>query len=168
MAYCIYTAASVAVQDVNAGDVIAAHKMQTLLRALRAGITTCPMLQRSLDIIINNLKAHTVGSQTLFDANSPSTSLYPDQASIFPPSQATDTWQPLQFATSYPTLGDGQSTLAPPLAAGGFLPAFPYTDGPFDPLNGTVTEALDLASFSFLDCFPENRIDDTQSDWFTS
>jgi len=55
IAYCIYTVASVMVHDVNKGDVDA--KMMTFLRALKEGITTCPVVQRSLDIINNGLKS---------------------------------------------------------------------------------------------------------------
>lgn len=55
MAYCIYTGASVIVHDVKAGDLDASRKMQTFLRALQQGTITCPLLQRSLDIINNCL-----------------------------------------------------------------------------------------------------------------
>jgi len=57
MGYCIYTGASVMIHDVKAGDTDATQKMQTFLRALQQGTTTCPILQRSLDIINNCLKA---------------------------------------------------------------------------------------------------------------
>jgi hypothetical protein len=54
--YCIYTGASVMTHDVKAGDVDASRKMQTFLRALHQGTKTCPILQRSLDIINNCLR----------------------------------------------------------------------------------------------------------------
>lgn len=57
MAYCIYTAASAMIQDVKAGDLEASTKMSTFLRALKGGVTTCPVVQRSLDIINNSLQA---------------------------------------------------------------------------------------------------------------
>lgn len=57
MAYCIYTGASVMIQDVKKGDVDANTKMQTFLNALRQGITTCPVVQRSLDIITNGMRS---------------------------------------------------------------------------------------------------------------
>jgi hypothetical protein len=60
MAYCIYTAASVMMQDVKTGDIDANIKMQTFLHALRQGITTCPVVQRSLDIITSGLRADAV------------------------------------------------------------------------------------------------------------
>lgn len=56
MSYCIYTGASVITQDAKSGDIDATLKMQTFLRALRQGITTCPILQRSLDIITKNFR----------------------------------------------------------------------------------------------------------------
>ena len=60
MAYCVYTAASVMMQDMKAGDFEASIRMQTFLRALRQAIETCPVVQRSLDIITNGLKSESV------------------------------------------------------------------------------------------------------------
>lgn len=59
MSYCIYTAASVMIKDVKAGDLEANGKMKTFLRALKQGTNTCPLTQRSLDIINNNLQFNT-------------------------------------------------------------------------------------------------------------
>lgn len=55
MAYCLYTGASVMMQDVNAGDLEANVKMMTFLEALEEGTKTCPIVQRSLDIIKSGL-----------------------------------------------------------------------------------------------------------------
>lgn len=55
IAYCIYTGASIIVPDVKAGDLEASTKMQTFLRALHGGVATCPLVQRSIDIITNSL-----------------------------------------------------------------------------------------------------------------
>lgn len=60
MAYCIYTAASAMAQDVKSGELEAKVKMSTFLRALKGGLKTCPILQRSIDIINNSLQ----GSQS--------------------------------------------------------------------------------------------------------
>jgi hypothetical protein len=57
IAYCIYTGASVLIPDVNAGDLDASTRMQTFLRALKGGVRTCPLVQRSIDIISNSLNA---------------------------------------------------------------------------------------------------------------
>lgn len=67
MSYCIYTAASVMIKDAKAGDVEANWKMQTFLRALKQGIKTCPLIQRSLDIINNNLQSKTPKLTSLHD-----------------------------------------------------------------------------------------------------
>jgi hypothetical protein len=68
MAYCIYTAASAMIQDVKAGDLDAHAKMDTFLRALNGGRTTCPVIQRSLDIINKSLEpkaANNINSEGL-------------------------------------------------------------------------------------------------------
>ncbi|KAH8879521.1 hypothetical protein GQ53DRAFT_738654 [Thozetella sp. PMI_491] len=57
--YCIYTGASIMVQDVLAGDIEASIEMQTFLRALKQVTTTCPLAQRSIDIITNGLRSDT-------------------------------------------------------------------------------------------------------------
>jgi hypothetical protein len=59
--YCIYTGASVIVQDVKAGDLEAKSKMETFLGALRGGVSTCPLVQRSIDIITNSTKPNSRG-----------------------------------------------------------------------------------------------------------
>ncbi|OAA55544.1 Transcription factor [Niveomyces insectorum RCEF 264] len=61
MAYCVYTGASVMVQDVKLGDEAASRKIQTFLRALRLGVTSCPLVQRSLDIITESLRGQPAG-----------------------------------------------------------------------------------------------------------
>lgn len=50
MAYCVYTGASVMVQDVAAGDLETNMKILTFLEVLKEGTTTCPIVQRCLDI----------------------------------------------------------------------------------------------------------------------
>lgn len=44
------------VQDVKSGDLEAKVKMSTFLRALKGGLKTCPIVQRSIDIINNSLQ----------------------------------------------------------------------------------------------------------------
>src|SRR3954447_12004114 len=51
IAYCIYTGASAMLQGVKSGDSEASTRMETFLRALNTGVQSCPILQRSLDII---------------------------------------------------------------------------------------------------------------------
>lgn len=67
MAYCIYTGASVLVPDVNAGDHDAKSKINTFLRALKGGLKTCPIVQRSIDII--NIGLKPAGHSKTVDAN---------------------------------------------------------------------------------------------------
>lgn len=57
MVYCVYTGACGLIQDVRAGDQAARAKMNTFIRALEGGRTTCPIVQRSLDIITNSLES---------------------------------------------------------------------------------------------------------------
>jgi len=56
MGYCIYTGASAIVEDAKKDDGAANATMQTYLRALNAGLSRCPLLERSLHIIIKGLK----------------------------------------------------------------------------------------------------------------
>ncbi|PVH80506.1 hypothetical protein DL98DRAFT_560308 [Cadophora sp. DSE1049] len=51
IAYCIYTGASAMIQGVKSGDTDANTRMETFLRALNIGVQSCPILQKSLDII---------------------------------------------------------------------------------------------------------------------
>ena len=69
IAYCVYTGASVIMQDVKRGDLDANIKMQTFLQCLRQSTTTCPIVQRSLDIITNGLRSEPATvPQTELDA----------------------------------------------------------------------------------------------------
>ena len=56
MAYCTYTAASAMIPDVKSGDIEAKKKMNTFLRALNGATNSCPIVQRSIDIINNSLQ----------------------------------------------------------------------------------------------------------------
>lgn len=138
MAYCIYTGASVMTHDVKTGDAEARGKMQTFLRALQHGMVACPLLQRSFDIISNSLRP--------------------------------DNMRPSPDATTIPK-DDGRNHITTSnFMAANYLPAFPYVDPPVyasfgtdDTVNRT---SMDLDAFPFLDCFPENHIDTTTSEWY--
>jgi hypothetical protein len=56
MGYCIYTGASAILEDAKKADGAANATMQNYLRALNAGMSRCPLLERSLHIIIKGLK----------------------------------------------------------------------------------------------------------------
>jgi len=45
------------IPDVKAGDLEAEAKMRTFRRALNGAITSCPIVQRSIDIINNSLQS---------------------------------------------------------------------------------------------------------------
>lgn len=120
IAYCVYTGASVMIQDVKTGDLEATLKMESFLRALREGIKACPIVQRSLEIITQGLNAES----TAIHAN--------NEESVS---------------------GEGFPR--------NYLPAFPTPD-----LSGAIELAevdnfsgMDLEVFSFLDCFPEDNLD---------
>ncbi|KAH7131214.1 fungal-specific transcription factor domain-containing protein [Dactylonectria macrodidyma] len=56
MGYCIYTGASAILEDAKSNQGTAHPTMQTFLRALNGGMRKCPLLERSLHIIIKGLK----------------------------------------------------------------------------------------------------------------
>ncbi|KAF9872859.1 Nitrogen assimilation transcription factor nit-4 [Colletotrichum karsti] len=57
MGYCIYTGASAVLEEAKKGDDAANAVMKTFLRALNTGMRRCPLLERSLNIIIKGLKS---------------------------------------------------------------------------------------------------------------
>jgi hypothetical protein len=57
MGYCIYTGASVVLEDAKQKSGSASATMQTFIRALNTGMRRCPLLERSLNIIIKGLQA---------------------------------------------------------------------------------------------------------------
>ncbi|KAL4757110.1 uncharacterized protein BDW70DRAFT_118698 [Aspergillus foveolatus] len=67
MSYCIYTGVLVMIKDAKSGDLDANGKIQTFLRALKGGIKTCPLIQRSLVIINNSLQSRTPKLATAYD-----------------------------------------------------------------------------------------------------
>ncbi|KAI0141251.1 hypothetical protein GGR57DRAFT_509232 [Xylariaceae sp. FL1272] len=55
MGYCIYTGASAILEDAKSGKGAANDTIKTFLRALNAGMKNCPLLERSLNIIVKGL-----------------------------------------------------------------------------------------------------------------
>lgn len=55
MGYCIYTGASAILEDAKCGKGTANEILRTYLRALNAGMKNCPLLERSLNIIVKGL-----------------------------------------------------------------------------------------------------------------
>ena len=171
MAYCIYTSASVLLNDVNAGDREAREGMDTLLRALRGGIATCPVLQRSLDIITNNLRpvksAAPARASPAGQGQSNATDNMPLTAH-----DLTSDWLGPQHNTDMTGLF-GQQDNSNTLGTNGniptsLLPAFLFSDGAGDSATSLFGSGLGNDPFSSLDCFPEVRMDSLSSEWFTS
>ena len=55
MGYCIYTGASAILEDAKKGHENAHSTLRTFLRALNSGMRRCPLLERSLKIIVKGL-----------------------------------------------------------------------------------------------------------------
>ncbi|RBR25047.1 uncharacterized protein FIESC28_02171 [Fusarium coffeatum] len=65
MGYCIYTGASAVLEEAKNNDGATHPTMQTFLRALNRGMAKCPLLERSLHIIVKGLKRSPVQRTTL-------------------------------------------------------------------------------------------------------
>lgn len=127
IAYCIYTGASALVHDVRAGDVDASFKMETYFRALKQGQRTCPLLQRSQEIISNGLRPE---------------------------------------APQYTSAPGGDAADSGGLFARSYLPAFPYRDLQLDLNEASNLGGMDLDTFSLLDSYPENHINNGIGGWY--
>jgi hypothetical protein len=80
-------------QDARSGDLDAKTKLDTFVRALQGGIKTCPIVQRSLEIIVSNLNAARPQESA---GNSASTLQTDDQVPLpaFPRQVNPGTWTP--------------------------------------------------------------------------
>jgi hypothetical protein len=81
-------------QDVKMGDMNANAKMQTLLRCLEGGTRSCPLIQRSIDIITTNLGSHVSDHVRQVPAEAPTQASAPLVANYLLPAfpyQAGDT-----------------------------------------------------------------------------
>ncbi|KLU83191.1 hypothetical protein MAPG_02256 [Magnaporthiopsis poae ATCC 64411] len=143
MGYCIYTGASAILEDAKGGNDVSQNALRTFLRALNTGMRRCPLLERSLKIIVKGM-------------NTPSTTVSAPQR------------QPPQPRQHHPG-GDGTDTVAVGEQAAhtqapfyGYIPAFPYIDPiasvDFD-LDSYLGGARGEGSMVGLDCFPEMQID---------
>ncbi|CAK7207287.1 hypothetical protein SEUCBS139899_010097 [Sporothrix eucalyptigena] len=133
MAYCVYTGASVLVQDVKQGDVAAGAKIQTFLRALRLGVASCPLVRRSLDIITASLGAETSSAASQQPPNEKEVVVVESSESDSPsPPAAPNIIQPNvmmdqpTLMTGTPAPLDNSSSAGNPLMMRNYLPAFPY------------------------------------------
>ncbi|KAJ6440154.1 fungal specific transcription factor domain-containing protein [Purpureocillium lavendulum] len=57
MGYCIYTGASAILEDAKKGSDSSQATLQTFLRALNTGMKRCPLLERSMKIIVKGMSA---------------------------------------------------------------------------------------------------------------
>lgn len=183
-AYCIYTGASVLVRDVKAGNELARVKLDNLLTALRGGLTTCPILRRSIDIVERGLaNREGRGSSRPHDTNT--TSLPRHMAATQPTSSVRD--PNLQWRTTgvpdwsidsasapaiqhtmdpqavWPTNQDSNLWLTGTSDLG--LPAFPFMAADLETAGNAPHTRPTMDTFNILDCFPEARMDQAQGDW---
>lgn len=148
MAYCAYTSASITLQDYRAGLPDAQRRMQTFLRALTAALTTCPVLQRSIDIINNALNerppapASTIAPPSL----STLTSAIRNEPIADDPMALFD-WGN-DISTQDGRLGSGDPNV--------LLPAFLFGDSQPQPSSWS---GVDFGAGTSLDCFPEIQLD---------
>ncbi|KJR88101.1 uncharacterized protein SPSK_07014 [Sporothrix schenckii 1099-18] len=141
MAYCVYTGASVLVQDMKQSrhrrrqDTAAASKIQTFLRALRQGMASCPLVRRSLDIITASLGNSRVVSIDRDEDEAAATEIDDVVAAAVPPATVPDPVMavsppPPQPQPRPPPLDDSASSSGSvppdPLSVRNYLPAFPY------------------------------------------
>lgn len=66
MGYCIYTGASVSLEDAKKNNNSAHPSLRTFLRALNSGMRRCRLLERSLNIIIKEM-SHSFQDQTILE-----------------------------------------------------------------------------------------------------
>jgi hypothetical protein len=136
MGYCIYTGASVVLEDAkSSGQGVGHPVLRTFLRALNAGMRRCPLLERSLNIIVKGLNRSA-----------------PERREAPPAARANGS--------------DQDATPVPGGAAGGvhlnpYIPAFPYLDPPmpFDFSMDACLNEHNINSMAVLDCFPEMQLD---------
>ncbi|EMR68592.1 putative tpa: zn 2cys6 transcription factor protein [Eutypa lata UCREL1] len=73
MGYCIYTGASVMLEHTKKGQDGANNTMRTFLRALQAGSRRCPLLERSLNIVIRSLQPSGIQRPPIVTGSNPAT-----------------------------------------------------------------------------------------------
>lgn len=137
MGYCIYTGASAVLEDAKSSGQGAAHPvLRTFLRALNVGMRRCPLLERSLNIIVRGL------------------------------SRAPPDRQDMPELRTHASDPDGTQTPTMQGAAGGmhvnpYIPAFPYLDHsiPLDLNMDSYFVDHNISAMAVLDCFPEMQLD---------
>lgn len=67
MGYCIYTGASAILEDARYHRGTADATLRTFLRALNSGMRRCPLLERSLNIVVKGLNSDTEPDRAMSD-----------------------------------------------------------------------------------------------------
>lgn len=139
MAYSIYIAATIAVQDLLSQNLLTSKSIQTFLRGLESIKSSCPGIQRSIDVI----SKHSSSSSSLSSTNEGEN----EQSTIDPLS-----------SISTEDIFDNSTSIVP------FdqLPPFPLANMSFLnlPTNDSGIESESIANpFVYLNSFP--------SDWST-
>ncbi|VUC20450.1 unnamed protein product [Clonostachys rosea] len=131
MGYCIYTGASAILEDAKRNKGPASQTLKTYLRALNAGMKTCPLLERSLQIIVKGLNRYPADSSLTF-------SDHPQPQGV----------AEVDFHVNSATMNS-------------YIPAFPYLgpDMSMDFCGGSYLGNQNPDSMSMLDCFPEMQTD---------
>lgn len=153
MAYCSYTAATVAVQDTRDGVPGARRRLDTYIRALKALSQSCPGIRRSIDIISRCLASDVVGA-SLADYDQ---TKEPLSGAADATANEQQTLKSMNESQSVP-VGDIDSMQYQ-------MPAFPFGyDAPSFDGNGPVNAAPSAQDpgtqcFSNLDSYPQNWLD---------
>ncbi|CAI6080465.1 unnamed protein product [Clonostachys chloroleuca] len=131
MGYCIYTGASAILEDAKCNKGPASQTLKTYLRALNAGMKTCPLLERSLQIIVKGLNRYPSSSSMNLSGHSQSQGV-----------------AEVDFHLNAAT-------------ANSYIPAFPYLgpDMSMDFCGSSYLGNQNPDSMSMLDCFPEMQTD---------
>lgn len=168
MAYCIYIAASIFVSDIKNDNAEGCWRMDTLLRALTHGSATSPILQRSIDIIVNSLGPYLEAvpggwsSRGRANTNQNRATTVGSMSSLGPVASSADRGNGLTSQLNESATGDIPWAMTP----GTSLPAFLFPNVGLD-LNGeSLRNAGGADAFSLLDAFPEQRIEGDQGEWF--
>lgn len=138
MGYCIYTGASAVLEDARNGNQASNSILRTFLRALNTGMRRCPLLERSLTIIVKSLNR-------------------PPQ----PTRQTADSMPFLHDDGANDHSGRFNASSIPP---NNYIPAFPFLGPPTamdfdaDTFFGSAGGG-DAGSMAMLDCYPEMQMD---------
>ncbi|OAA66455.1 Transcription factor [Niveomyces insectorum RCEF 264] len=191
VAYCIYTGASVIVSDVRSGDAAAARSIQTFLHALTEGRASCPLVERSIDIINSGLQIDDAAVPPAPSAPAPAPPpvaagqldrvgghVAVETDTVAAPGTQQDT---IVVATvpSDPNVHDpgnghahnhGHHDMADMhmhmQMHRNYLPAFPYRDLPTDGTSELAYADISDDLFSMLNSFPESQYDSTSGEWY--